>query len=143
MLNVVLKAQPRAIWLSFGADLRKWLKIWREMEQSQQRQSHVKAKVFISVGSVKEAREVLDWDEPVDVIVAQGQSVKAVVLQAQDILHQNCLTSWGSPAQAQKLAVMDRLMTSDCPPCLSSLNSPECGPSRRQRTAAAGRHHSC
>jgi hypothetical protein len=39
------------------------------MERSQQREP---AKVFISVGSVREAKEVFSWDEAVDVIVAQG-----------------------------------------------------------------------
>jgi nitronate monooxygenase len=67
MLQHALDQQVRAIWLSFGVDLRRWIDFIRAFDATR---NH-KTLIFVIVNSVPDAIVAAeDWK--VDVIVAQG-----------------------------------------------------------------------
>lgn len=66
LLSVALENKVQAVWLSFGADLQRWIKYIRDTEPKPGA-----TKIFVQVTSVEEALvAVHDWKA--DVIVAQG-----------------------------------------------------------------------
>ena len=69
MLDAALQSNVRAIWLSSGAELGKWVEYIRENDKETGRKTHV----FIQVNSVDEAAVAVNtWKA--DVLVAQGTS---------------------------------------------------------------------
>lgn len=69
-LEYIVSVRPRAVWFSFGNDLRRFVQRVRELESLREGGGPT-TKIFIQVGTVKEALEVKQWPE-VDVVVAQG-----------------------------------------------------------------------
>lgn len=66
LLSVALDNNVQAVWLSFGAELQRWIKFIRDAESKSGA-----TKIFVQVTSVEEALvAVHDWKA--DVIVAQG-----------------------------------------------------------------------
>ena len=71
LLELALENGVRAIWLSFGQDLGRWIEFVRNHDQKSGKSP--KTLVFVQVNSVDEARiAVQAWK--VDVLVAQGNN---------------------------------------------------------------------
>jgi hypothetical protein len=58
-----------SIWLSFGIDLIKWIRVTREVEKEVGK----RVKIFILVNNIEEARQVVPHG--IDVLVIQGESI--------------------------------------------------------------------
>lgn len=72
LLELALENGVRAIWLSFGEDLGRWIEFVRDHDQKSGKSP--KTLVFVQVNSVDEALiAVQTWK--VDVLVAQGKTV--------------------------------------------------------------------
>ena len=69
MLQLALEQQVKAVWLSFGSDIGKWVRHVREYDAKREH----KTLVFVVVSSLSEALTAInDWK--VDAVIAQGQS---------------------------------------------------------------------
>ena len=68
-IPMALENHVKAIWLSYGEDLGKWIKYFREHDPRAGTEDAVK--IFVQISSVKDALMAInDWK--VDVIVIQG-----------------------------------------------------------------------
>lgn len=67
--NLALPCLPlQAVWLSFGQELRNWVRRYREKEAHEGLSTTV---IFVNASTVKQALDAKEW-EGVDVVVAQG-----------------------------------------------------------------------
>lgn len=71
-LQAALDAHVRAIWLSFGNDLKRWIDVIREHDRAVgNANGDRRIFIFVQVGSVEEARIAIEeWG--VDVLAVQG-----------------------------------------------------------------------
>lgn len=67
-LETIVAAQPAAIWLSFGQEVKEFIERIRVLEK---KRGGKRSLIFVMVGSVERAVEVAKWG--VDVIVGQGE----------------------------------------------------------------------
>lgn len=73
LLSVALENNVQAVWLSFGADLQRWITYIRESKRTPGT-----TKIFVQVTSVEEALVAAnEWK--VDVIVAQGIFIHSIL----------------------------------------------------------------
>lgn len=88
MIDIALKFGIKAVWLSFGLDLAKWIQYVRAHEASRG------VLIFVVVSTLEEARTAaLDWE--VDVIVAQGE-IRSVfrLCHSNFVLRERVRRSW-------------------------------------------------
>ena len=85
LLPIALEARVKAVWLSFGNDLGKWVRYVRSYDEQRRNQdqdigngsSLHKTVVCVLVNTLEEAKTALErWD--VDVLVAQGALLSAL-----------------------------------------------------------------
>lgn len=69
MLSTILEEHPKAIWLSFGIDLGKYVRRIREHNKKYRRN----VLVFLQATSLEEALEAVN-ELKVDVLVVQGKN---------------------------------------------------------------------
>lgn len=77
-IQIALENHVKAIWLSYGEDLGKWIKHVREHDPRAGTENAVK--IFVQISSVEHALMAInDWK--VDVIVVQGSIVPLYISQ--------------------------------------------------------------
>lgn len=72
-LQAALDAHVRAIWFSFGNDLKRWIDVVREHDRAvgNNDEKNNRTLIFVQVGSVEQARVAVEqWR--VDVLAVQG-----------------------------------------------------------------------
>ena len=70
-VRVISEAKVKAVWLSFGNEIERFVRLFREKEEGMGRKEGEKLKIFVMVGTVDHAVQVANWGE-VDVVVCQG-----------------------------------------------------------------------
>lgn len=71
ILDLVMQQRARAIWLSFGTDLGKWIQYIRDNDRVRNGERTI---LFVQLPTAAEAQKAnSDWD--IDVIVLQGKDL--------------------------------------------------------------------
>ena len=75
-LDYIVELQPKAVWLSFGANLRHWVDTFLERDDRRRERAgetgQRRMKVFVGTFTAKQALEAKSWPG-VDVVVIQGE----------------------------------------------------------------------
>ena len=82
-MRVISEAKVKAVWLSFGNEIERFVRLFREREGGNGRVGEERLKIFVMVGTVEHALQVAGWGE-VDVVVCQGSSRRSVRTCAAD-----------------------------------------------------------
>ena len=90
-IHIALEYHVKAIWLSYGEDLGKWIKYVREHDPRAGTENAVK--IFVQISSVEDAlRAVNDWKA--DVIVAQGLMVLLLPISLSHLMYTRQRRRW-------------------------------------------------
>ena len=70
-MRVISEARVKAVWLSFGKAIKRFVRLFRERDKDEGRKGGERLRIFVMVGTVEHAVEVAGWGD-VDVVVCQG-----------------------------------------------------------------------